>query len=45
VITVLQMPLTLRHLLRRGAAIAKSLREDRPHRPRQMQKLNNLLDC
>lgn len=44
VITVLQMPLTLRHLLRRGSAIAKTLSENRRHRPRQMQRLNELLD-
>jgi hypothetical protein len=42
VISVLQMPLSLQHLLRRGAAIAKALRENRPHRPRQMQQLNAL---
>lgn len=44
VVTVLQMPLTLRHLLRHGAAIAKTLSENRRHRPRQMQRLNELLD-
>lgn len=44
VITVLRMPLTLRHLLRRGPAIAKSLCENRPYRPRQMQRLNELLE-
>jgi hypothetical protein len=43
VISVLQMPLTLSHLLRRGAFIAKALCENRPHRPRQMQRLNKLL--
>jgi hypothetical protein len=45
VISVLQMPLRLRHLLRGGAAIAKAFRENRPHRPRQMQQLNELLDA
>jgi hypothetical protein len=44
VIAVLQMPLTLDHLLRRGRAIAQALRENRPHRPRQMQNLDNLLE-
>jgi hypothetical protein len=45
VIGVLQMPLTLRHLLRRGPIIAKAFRECRPKRPRQMEKLNKLLNC
>lgn len=44
VITVLQMPLTLRHLIRRGSAIAKAFSENRPHRCRQMQHLHKLLD-
>ena len=43
VVTVLQMPLTLRHLLRRGRTIAKALGESRPQRPRQMQRLHKLL--
>lgn len=43
VVTVLQMPLSLRHLLRRGRAIAQALAEKRPHRPRQMRRLNELL--
>jgi len=44
VVTVLQMPLSLRHLLRRGSAIAKSLGENRPHRLRQIQRLDKLLN-
>jgi len=44
VITVLQMALPLQHLLRRGAAIAKALRENHTHRLRQMQQLKALLD-
>ena len=43
VVTALQMPLTLRHLLRRGPAIAKLLSENRPNRQRQMQRLNGLI--
>ena len=43
VLTVLKMPLTLKHLLRRGSAIAKSLCENRPRRPRQIQQLDKLL--
>ena len=35
VISVLQMPLSLRHLLHRGSHIAKALMENRPKRPRQ----------
>jgi hypothetical protein len=41
VISVLQMPLSLRHLLRRGKYIAESLREINPGRQRQMQKLKS----
>jgi hypothetical protein len=44
VVTVLKMPLTLRHLLRRGSAIAKSIAENRPRRPRQVQRLEKLLN-
>lgn len=43
VVTALQMPLTLGRLLRRGRAIAKALRENHPHRPRQMLRLHQLL--
>ena len=43
VITVLQMPLPLRHLLRHGKRIAQGLGENRRGRPRQMQRLNELL--
>jgi hypothetical protein len=45
VLAVLQMPLSLEHLLRHGAAIAHSLRENRPRRPRQMQRLKKMLYC
>ena len=44
IVTVLQMPLTLRHLLRRGRAIAKTLCENRPRRLRQIHRLNQILD-
>ena len=43
VISVLQMPLSLRHLLRRGASIAKALRENHPRRPRQLLRLKKLI--
>jgi hypothetical protein len=43
VINVLQMPLSLRHLLRRGSNIAKALRENHPRRPRQLQRLKKLI--
>ena len=43
VIRVLQMPLSLRHLLRRGRSIAKALREYHPRRPRQLQRLKKLI--
>jgi hypothetical protein len=45
VISVLQMPLSLRHLLRRGSSIAKALRENHPRRPRQLQRLKKLIAC
>ena len=45
VISVLQMPLSLRHLLRRGSNIAKALRESHPRRPRQLQRLKKLIAC
>jgi hypothetical protein len=44
VIAVLKMPLPLRHLLRHGKRIAQRLGENRRHRPRQMQRLNALLE-
>ena len=43
VISVLQMPLSLRHLLRRGSRIAEALMENRPKRPRQLQRLRKLV--
>jgi hypothetical protein len=43
VISVLQMPLSLRHLLRRGNHIAAALTENRPTRPRQLQRLKKLV--
>jgi hypothetical protein len=43
VISVLQMPLSLRHLLWRGASIAKALQENHPKRPRQLQRLKKLI--
>jgi hypothetical protein len=45
VISVLQMPLSLRHLLRRGSSIAKALQENHPRRPRQLQRLKKLIAC
>jgi hypothetical protein len=45
VLAVLQMPLPLEHLLSRGPVIASSLCENRPLRPRQMQRLEKLLNC
>ena len=45
VISVLQMPLSLRHLLHRGSHIAKALMENRPKRPRQLQRLTNFVVC
>ena len=45
VISVLQMPLILRHLLRRGSSIAKALRENHPRRPRQLQRFKKLITC
>jgi hypothetical protein len=45
VVSVLQMPLSLRHLLRRGSSIAKALREYHPRRPRQLQRLKKLIAC
>ena len=44
-ISVLQMPLSLRHLLRRGSHIAEALMENRPQRPRQLQHLKKLAVC
>jgi hypothetical protein len=37
------MPLSLRHLLRRGSRIAEALMENRPKRPRQLQRLKKLV--
>jgi hypothetical protein len=37
------MALPLRHLLRRGAAIAQAFAENRDRRPRQMEKLQGAL--
>jgi hypothetical protein len=45
VISVLQMPLSLRHLFRRGSCIAEALMENRPKRPRQLQRLQMLVAC
>jgi hypothetical protein len=45
VISVLQMPLSLRHLLRRGSRIAKALQENHPRRVRQLQRLKKLMPC
>ena len=42
VVTALQMPLPLAHLLRRGPDIAAALRERRPRRERQMQRLHKM---
>jgi hypothetical protein len=39
------MPLSLRHLLRRGSCIAEALMENRPKRPRQLQRLQKLVAC
>jgi len=43
VIQVLQMPLSLRHLLRRGSHIAEALMENHPQRPRQLQRLKKFV--
>jgi hypothetical protein len=45
VVSVLQVPLSLRHLLRRGGHIAEALMENRPRRPRQLQRLKKLVVC
>ena len=43
VIQVLQMPLSLRHLLRRGSHTAEALMENHPQRPRQLQRLKKFV--
>ena len=42
VLQVLQMPLSVQHLLRHGPRITAALREKRPMRPRQAVKLHRL---
>lgn len=44
VVATLQMALPLGHLLRHGERIAQELAENRPARPRQVQRLNELLE-